>query len=424
MRRHAREAAPASSPLRGDRVENERPPGDGTPERAQWACLWGQPTHSPAPTLYQHQTDVLARLDASLAAGRRRPLLAMATGSGKTVLIAHVINRAVARGERVIFLAHRHELITQASARLLAAGVRDHAILKAGFPMHLMAPVQVGSVQTIHVRAFRSRKIELGDFNLIVIDEAHHSRAATYQQIIDAYPNAIIIGLTATPCRGDGLGLGNIFDDLIEGASVEALIRDGHLVGTKVYAPYRPDLRGVRVDRKKADYDEGQLASAMDRQQLVGDLVTHWLKHAAGRRTVVFATGVKHSVHIRNEFRSAGIAAEHIDGKTPQDERDDILRRLSAGEVSVVSNCQVLVEGWDQPAVSCLILARPTRQLGMFRQMVGRVLRPAPGKDHALILDHSGATFDHGFAEDPIYWPLDTDDVAINQTHAARKEEH
>jgi DNA repair protein RadD len=162
----------------------------------------------------------------------------------------------------------------------------------------------------------------------------------------------------------------------------------------------------------------------MDGQALVGDIVTHWLRLAEGRRTVVFATGVKHSVHIRDEFRNAGIAAEHIDGKTPQDERDDILRRLSSGDVPVVSNCQVLTEGWDQPAVSCLILARPTRQLGLFRQMVGRVLRPYPGKEYALILDHSGATFEHGFAEDPIFWSLDVDDVAVNHVHAARNEGH
>jgi DNA repair protein RadD len=297
--------------------------------------------------LWSYQRDVVARLEACIAAGKRRPLIAMATGSGKTVVIAHVINDFVQRGKRALVVTHRKEILTQASAKLLAAGVHDHAILKAGFPSRLMAAVQVASVQTVHARAFRTRKIELGEFDLIVIDECHHARAKTYQQIVDAYPNAIVIGLTATPCRGDGLGLGNIFDVLIEGPSVEALIREGHLVGTKVYAPYRPDLRGIRVDRKKADYDETQLAKVMDRHQLVGDIVEHWIKHADDRLTVCFATGVQHSIHIRNEFRTAGVAAEHLDGKTPQDERDDILRRLSSGDIQVVSNCQVLTEGWD-----------------------------------------------------------------------------
>jgi superfamily II DNA or RNA helicase len=142
----------------------------------------------------------------------------MATDSGKTVLIAHVINEWVRRRKRILVLAHRHELITQASAKLLAAGVHDHAILKAGFPPRLMAPVQVASVQTIHSRVFRSKRIDIGDFNLVVIDECHHARARTYQQIVDVYQNVTIIGLTATPVRGDGLRLGNIFDVLIEGA--------------------------------------------------------------------------------------------------------------------------------------------------------------------------------------------------------------
>jgi DNA repair protein RadD len=369
--------------------------------------------------LWPYQRDVDARLEACIAAGRRRPLIAMATGAGKTVVIAVVINDWVQRGARVLFLAHRHELITQASAKLLAAGVHDHAILKAGFPPRLMAPLQVGSVQTIHARAFRTKKIELGAFDLVVIDEAHHARARTYQQIVDAFPNAVIIGLTATPCRGDGLGLGNIFNALIEGPSVEELIREGRLVGTRVFAPVRPDVAdGIKT--QQGDYVVGQLASRMNTDALVGDIILHWHRHGADRRTVCFAVDVKHSLHIRDEFRRAGVLAEHIDGTTPLEERTAILAKLSAGEIGVVSNCMVLTEGWDQPAVSCLVLARPTRQLGLFRQMVGRVLRPAPGKDVAIILDHSGATFRHGFAEDPIAWTLDQDERAVNKRHVAR----
>jgi superfamily II DNA or RNA helicase len=188
--------------------------------------------------------------------------------------------------ERVLFLAHRHELIVQASRKLGTAGL-EHGIIKAGFPLHLNRRVQVASVQTLHARAFRSRKIELSDFELVIIDEAHHSRAMTYQQVVDAFPNAVIIGMTATPVRGDGRGLGNIFDDLIEGPPVNTLIRNGHLVGTKVFAPSRPDLSGVHT--RNSDYVIDELATAMNRQGLVGDVVTHWLLHAADRRTVVFA---------------------------------------------------------------------------------------------------------------------------------------
>ena len=407
-------------------MDIEKPPEGCDLGRLDGDCLGGQSLNSTSrnvPQLWPCQVAVVDKVKASISAGRKRLLLTMPTGGGKTVVAAHLMRELPIVGKR-LFVAHRHELITQASRKLLDVGLGDHGIIKAGFPQRLHCPVQVGSVQTIHARAFRTRKIELSDFGLIVIDECHHSRAQTYQQIIDRFPNAIILGLTATPCRGDGLGLGNIFQELIEGPSVAELIRLGLLVDGDVYAPYRPDLRGIRIDRKKADYDEGQLAAVMNRQQLVCDIVTHWFRHAGGRPTVCFATGVKHSIAIRDEFRAQGVLAEHLDGKTPRDERDEILRRLATGEIQVVSNCAVLTEGWDQPSVSCLILARPTRQLGLFRQMVGRVLRIHPGKDKALILDHAGATFDHGFVDDPIYWPLHSDDYAVNQAHAARKEQH
>ena len=205
---------------------------------------------------------------------------------------------------------------------------------------------------------------------------------------------------------------------MVECPSVRALIDLGYLVPTRVYAPSTPDLTGVRVER--GDYVEKELADRMDKVKLIGDIVEHWHRLADGRKTVVFATGVGHSVHIRDEFRKSGVAADHIDGSTPTGEREAILDRLSRGEVSVVSNCAVLTEGWDQPDVSCIVLARPTRHMGLYRQMVGRVLRPAPGKVDALVLDHAGAVFQHGFVEEPVAWTLDQDRRAENPVHAAR----
>ena len=163
--------------------------------------------------------------------------------------------------------------------------------------------------------------------------------------------------------------------------------------------PEHPDLTGVRVER--GDYMERQLAERMDQAKLIGDIVEHWHRLAGSGKTVVFATGVAHSVHIRDEFLRSGVLAEHIDGTTPTEERDAILARLSRGETEVVTNCMVLTEGWDQPDVSCIVLARPTKHMGLYRQMIGRVLRPAPGKEYALVLDHAGAVFQHGFVEEP-----------------------
>lgn len=364
---------------------------------------------------YQH--DVVERLEQAMATGHRRVLLVAPTGAGKTVIAAEIIRRELERRGRVLFLAHRRELIGQASNRLYRVNV-GHGVLLPGFPMRLHQPVQVASIATLAARAIRSNVIEVPPANLLVVDEAHHARAESYRKIIAAYPDARILGLTATPCRGDGRGLGNVFDVLIECPSVRDLIAAGHLVPAVVYAPTTPDLRGVRVER--GDYVEAQLAERMNQQKLVGDIVEHWLKLADRRRTVVFATGVQHSAHIRDEFRLAGVMAEHIDGTTPADERDAILKRLAAGEVELVTNAAVLTEGWDSPFVSCLVLARPTKSLGLYRQMAGRVLRPAEGKRDALILDHAGATFTHGFVDDPIEWVLSADDRAANKSHARR----
>src|SRR5262249_34594521 len=158
---------------------------------------------------------------------------------------------------------------------------------------------------------------------LVIPDEAHHGVAPTWRGILDEYQHATIIGLTATPQRSDGRGLGDIYQVLVEAPQIAELISLGCLVGTRVFAPYIPDLKGVRVER--GDYAEGELALRMDKQQLVGDIVAEWLKRAARRTTVAFATSVAHSVHIRDEFRRAGILAEHIDGTTPPEERDEIL---------------------------------------------------------------------------------------------------
>jgi superfamily II DNA or RNA helicase len=252
----------------------------------------------------------------------------------------------------------------------------------------------------------------------VVVDEAHHVPAKTYRRILREYPDAIIIGLTATPCRGDGRGLGSDFDRLIETPQVSELIRLGFLVPTRVFAPHVPNLEGVRVER--GDYVEAQLAQRMDRQELTGDVVSHWDRLSEHRRTVVFATGVAHAKHLQEEFCRAGFRAEHINGSTPHDERGEILAKLATGSIEIVTNCGVLTEGWDCPPVSCLVLARPTKSMALFRQMVGRVLRPYPGKTNAIILDHAGCTLTFGCIEEPISWTLHPDRRAENPIQVAR----
>lgn len=368
------------------------------------------------PELRPYQRDVIDRTADEIAAGRRKPLIVAPTGSGKTVIVAAIIAEAAENGRRILVIAHRREIVKQTVAKLYDAGV-DAGVIQAGFPPRPGQPVQVASVQTLHTRAIRSSAMEMPPADILVIDEAHHARASTYQATVDAYPNAIVIGLTATPCRRDGRGLGNIFDALIEAPQVAALIELKALVPARVYAPTTPDLIGVRVER--GDYVEAQLAERVNKTELIGDIGTHFLK--LGRPPAVcFATGVEHSVAIRNEFRRLGVMAEHIDSGTPLAEREEILKGLAKGGVELVTNCAVLTEGWDCPVVQCLILARPTKSLGLYRQMIGRALRPAPDKPSAIILDHSGAVFVHGLPEDDIAWTLDQDSRAVNRTHAAR----
>lgn len=369
------------------------------------------------PTLRSYQTDIIARLALEVSAGHKHPLMVAPTGAGKTVIAGAIVRNATERGERVLFLAHRRELIKQTSEKLYAVDV-DHGIVQAGFPARSHVSVQIASIQTLHARAVRSHAIGFPDADLVIVDEAHHARAESYQQILSQYPEAVILGMTATPCRGDGRGLGSFFDTLIECPGVDELTKLGYLVGTKVYAPVRPDLTGVHV--RRGDYVESELSRCMNTQQLVGGVVEHWHKLAGHRRTVVFAVDVAHSVHLRDEFRRSGVLAEHIDGSTPIEERDGILKRLAEGKIEVVCNCMVLTEGWDSPDVSCIVLARPTKSLGLNRQMTGRGLRPSAGKADCLILDHAGAVFSHGFVDDPILWTLHEDDRACNNRHASR----
>jgi superfamily II DNA or RNA helicase len=364
-----------------------------------------------APILRDYQTTAVDHVELCIERGLRKILLVAPTGSGKTVIAGEIIRRHRAKLKSALFIAHRREIVAQTSDKLNDIDVA-HGIIMAGTQPRDLEFVQVAAIQTLHARAIRSERMPLPPADLIIIDEAHHCPAATYRAVIDAYPNTPIIGLTATPCRGDGRGLGAIFETLVQCPQVQPLIDRGHLVKPKYFAPIdvQPNLRGIGT--VAGDYNQGQLAARMNQDALVGDIITHWHKFGEGRPTVVFTVDVAHSVHIAREFVAAGVRAEHIDGSTPKEERDATLRRLKSGETTVVCNCMVLTEGFDCPKASCCVLARPTKSMGLFRQMIGRILRPAPGKTNAIVIDHSGAVRRHGFVEDAVEWTLDEDTKA------------
>ncbi len=327
-------------------------------------------------------------------------MLVAPTGAGKTCVSAAMIAGAVAKNKRCIFLAHRAELIEQCSQKLDDLQV-PHGIIQGNHPrFNPERPVQVASVQTLINR-------EHWPADLIIVDECHRSTSKSYIEVIKRYRNAILVGLSATPYRTDGRGLGSVafddqplYTDLHEVIGTQELIDLGYLIEPEVYGSERPDLS--HVDTQMGDYKKDQLCEAMEPLILHGQIVQNWLKQFPNKDacTVIFAPSVKQSIMIVEQFRKEGIAAAHIDGdkkRTPALLRKEILGNLRSRKLQVVSNYGLLTEGYDLPHLECVVLARPTKSRGLFRQMIGRLMRPDPGKKCAIVLDHAGCTWTHGF---------------------------
>lgn len=346
--------------------------------------------------LRPYQTDAIERVRASLRAGKRRVLLVAATGAGKTIVAASIILGAFGKGKRALFVAHRRELINQTDDKLREANLpaTSLGVIMAGDRRsNVAAPIQIASIDTL-------RRRDKPEADLVIVDEAHRVLAKSYRDIVGGYPDAVVLGLTATPFRRNGGGLGEVFEDLVVVATATSLMDSGYLVRPRIWTVEEallPNLRGVRTIG--GDFDEGALARATDQPKLVGSLVDQWKKRADGRRTIAFAVNVAHSKHIAHTFNAFGIAAEHVDGDTPTSERDGIFARLAAGTTLVVSQCNIATEGWDCPPVKYAILARPTKSRVLHFQMMGRVLRPWNDVG-AIVLDHAGNVRRHGRPED------------------------
>jgi DNA repair protein RadD len=356
----------------------------------------------------------------SLAQGNRRPCLVLPTGAGKTVIAAHMIRAASAKGNNALFLAPRRELVYQTSEKLAAFGV-EHGVMMAGEPSTMFPGVQVGCIPTMHRRCIQGNK-PLPRADLVLVDEAHLSIARTTREIIDRYVDqgAVVIGLTATPCRSDGAGLGQIYDTLVEGPTIAELIAQGYLVRPRYFSGKAPDLDGVRV--QAGDYNQRQLGERVNKVELVGDVVSNWARLAQGRPTIVFSVNVAHSMALAENFQAVGIRAEHVDGRTDNTERAEILKRLHSGETEVLCNCQVATYGLDIPPVSAIVLARPTKSVAAYFQMIGRGLRTFPGKSDCLVLDHAGSVANMGFVEQDMPWSLDGKEKVQDRISSKRSD--
>ena len=329
-----------------------------------------------------------------------RALLVMPTGSGKTIVFARICRLASDKGRKVLILVHRRELVKQASDKLTKAGV-EHGIIAAGFKPSAH-PVQIASVQTL-ARRLRTVSIEP---DLIIIDEAHHAVAGQWEKILQHFGNARVIGVTATPSRLDGRGLGSHFSTLVSGPSVKLLTELGFLSRHRVFAPpVIADLKGVRT--RGGDYASDQLSEAMNRPTITGDAIDHYRKRANGLPAIAFCCSVAHASSVCASFNAAGFRAKLVTGNMPMEERDDAISGLADGRTQVLCSVDVVSEGTDVPAVSAAILLRPTQSEALYLQQVGRILRPQPGKI-AIVLDHVGNTFKHGFIDDVRAWSLDS----------------
>ena len=356
--------------------------------------------------LRAYQSDALEEVREAIRMGFRRILIVAPTGSGKTVIAAQIVKLAAEKMRRSMFLAHRRELIYQCADKLVKFGV-DHGILMSGEYPYGAADCQVASIQTIVARCITTEKMPLPNSDVIIIDEAHRSLAPSYLTVINHYGEEVVIGLTATPIRGDGKGLGHVYDYMVQCPSIGELIKQGHLVMPHTFAPTIPDLTGVRI--KDGDYNEQDLGAAMNKRSLVGDVVEHWFRLAHDRATVVFASSVKHSISLRDEFHKQGVKVAHVDGDTDLKDRKSMIEDLRNGRLQVVTNCMVLTEGFDEPRLAAASLVRPTKNLGLFLQMGGRILRPCEeiGKTDARLIDHSGNVYEHGFIQDDHDWVLE-----------------
>lgn len=357
--------------------------------------------------LRDYQQRGVRQLSEAIVSGKRRILLVGPTGMGKMVLAAYLMEGASAKGNPSMFVADMRELVGQCVSKLQGYGLPVKAIMAGDDTWERRALATVASKDTLFARAFRNDKIDPPQCKMLICDEAHRSLAPTWDRIITHYGDsgALVCGMTATPSRMDGRGLGDVYDAMVVVATYKELRDAGWIVGCKVYAPTKPDLKGVHVAR--GDYVRKELEQRMNAARLVGDIVQDWRKRAEGRITFAFGAGVHHSVHIRNQFRRHGVSAEHVDSKnTKKAERDDIFGRFFDGKVTVLCTYGVGTTGLDMPDASCVILARPTKSFVLYRQMCGRGLRSAPGKRDLIVLDHSGAVFRHGFPDDDVEWEL------------------
>ena len=338
----------------------------------------------------EYQTRAVSEVVAILRAGSRTMLVAP-TGSGKTVMGDAIVREF--RG-RIVWIAHRRELLDQAKRQLEKNLGEPVGIVSGSKRSHVDARIVVASVQKVP---------DLRGVELVVVDEAHRTQASTYRSILDDFEGRVL-GLTATPWRLDGRGFGDVFDLMVVAAKPSELIEWGYATEPKVFGVSAHRAREI-VAKAKVGADGDFRGKDVVKTMLAGSVVAEWVRHAAGSRTLVFAINRAHARDITSRFIAEGVAAEWVDGSTPQTQRDSTFARLASGETTVVVGVDVFTEGFDIPAVRCVSLARPTRSLTQYLQACGRAARKF-GNSIPIIIDHAGNVYRHGMPTQDREWSL------------------
>jgi superfamily II DNA or RNA helicase len=342
--------------------------------------------------LRPYQLSALDAIRRHYGLGTKKVLLHLATGAGKTLIFCQILKAAYQKGTRCLMVVRGKQLVDQASRRLEAEGV-PHGVMQADHWRRMPSElIQVCSIDTL----YRRKLVPKAD--LIVIDEAHLATSESYMWLIEKYPDAFFLPVSATPHTKRGLR--HIAEAVVYPISLKDLTEQGYLVPASYYIPSNPDLSDVEIDRKTHDYKTEQLAAKMKSTVIYGHILDAWKRYGQGRPTLAFGVTIEHSLELATMFNAAGIPAAHIEADTPMSERQRLIMQLESGELKVLCNVGVLTTGVDIPRVSCIIIARPTKSYNLYIQILGRGTRIDEGKNDFIVLDHGGCVIEHGFIED------------------------
>lgn len=369
---------------------------------------------------YQQRTNAEVRRLASQ--GIKKLLMVLPTGAGKTFTLCDIAITAINKGHKVLCLMHRRGLVDQMIERFAECGL-DSGCIMAGKETDFDKQCQIASLWT-YVRRMNLDALEMNRWfipaSVVLVDEAHHVLSKTYQKVLKNYENAFVIGCTATPTLSTGAGLGNYFDGMVNVVSMDELLAEKHLVPGVYYGPTEPDLTKLKI--VQGDFDKKGLDEKVNKPQIIGDVVENWLKLAHDKQTMVFAINRKHGKALCREFEKHGIMAEYLDAHSDDDLRNEVLDRFRSRTTQVICQVALYTEGTDIKEIECLVIARPTRSLGLHRQILGRGARPNNGKESFLVLDHGGNVKRLGFYEDEVAWTLDGKPNATKIKKPRKKE--